>query len=333
MPSSGIEVNAELQQKWNALRLDTNVNYIIINIENMEKFSLVTSGSSSDPTQTAQGLIQDKEPAYILIRANPEKFYIVFYVPLGSKNALKMVYSSSLNALKSGLGTDYLVSEIYITAKNELNPKSLENSTAIIDRTILMTQQEQLQQDAAYSTVGNFETEAKISADLPIKTSQAAQNAINELKSGAISTVAFTLNTTTEELEVFVKGNLTPEQVQAQMQPKTPSFIYFKYNHTNPNTSSPATIGFFIYYCPTSAPVKSKMFHSSAKAVVIKVLESNGLPKESGFEADSPTEVNTEHLMKTIYPPSQQVTRVAKPVPPHLRRKQGGSPMSPISPQ
>jgi hypothetical protein len=321
MPSSGIEVSPQLNQQWNTLRKDGSTNYILMGIQNMESFVINQSGNSSDPCNAAQQFLT-KEPAYILIRATDEKFYIVFFVPLGCRNAPKMVYSSSLNALKSGLGTDYLVSEVYITEINELVQLTLERSTHTIDRVAMMTQQEQLQFDAAYSTVGTLETESKMTSDLPVKVSTAAQEAIDAVKNKQAKTVALTLNTDTEELEVLTKGNQTPEQLQTELTLKTPSFIFFNYNSIDPNTQDENTTGFFVYYCPQGAPIKSKMFHSSAKAVVIKLFESHGLPRKAGFEADSVTDINTEAIMKTIYPPSQQSTRVAKPLPPHLRRKQ-----------
>lgn len=323
MPSSGIEVSPELIQEWTVLREnEKEINYILLTIENLEKFVIIKSGSAADPAAAARELLQDKEPCYILIRASPQKFYIVFYVPLTSKNALKMVFSSSLNALKSGLGTDFIISENYITAKPELTQNLLTKSTEPVDKIAAMTINEQLYMDAAYSRIGAFETESKIAADLPVKVSPDCSNTLNALKSGQISSAVFTLNTSTEELEVISQGNDTPEQLQAKLDTKTPAFIFFNYPYTNPETQTTTKVGFFIYYCPIAAPIKSKMFHSSAKSPVIKVLEAYEMKKEHGFEADQASELTTEHINNVINPPSAVVTRVAKPLPPHLRRKQ-----------
>jgi twinfilin-like protein len=325
MPDSGIEISPEVSQKWNALREDLSINFIQFGIADLSRFEIVASGSSTSPIEHAQSLL-DAEPSYILVRSQhqPQKFFIASYVPQNAKVRFKMIYSSSFNSLKHGLGTDYLQAELFITEKGELTKEALDKTTHVVNKVQLMTQQEQLQHDANYSHVGSLETHSKIGVDVPIQTNPAADSAIEQLKHQKVSMVVFNLDPTTELLGVTYQGNDNFDAIQSKLEPKAPAFIYSQYKNTNPESQQQETTGVFIYYCPQSAPVKSKMFHSSAKAVVVKLLDLHGLPKQFGFEAAEASEVSDEHVLKTIYPPSQQVTRVAKPLPPHLRRKQQG---------
>lgn len=323
MPGSGITLSSDLTQKWNSLRSDVSVTYVKFVIVDDERFDIAESSTTEDPITAARNGLAEKEPSYAVVRSKEDntKFHILFYVPLNSRVAKKMIYSSSLSALKLGLGTDYLISELYLTEAKECTPEAIANSTKSIEKYNLLTQQEQLQHASAYSSVGTLETHSKISVDLPVKVSNDAQNALNQLQSGAISTVLFGLHIETEVLEVLEQGNLSLDEVQQKLTPTQPAYIFSRFSHQHPETQETVVNNIFIYYCPNKAPLKQKMFFSSAKSIVVKILEQHNLAKESGYEANEPTEISIEEALKTIYPPTTERKKFSKPLPPNRRRK------------
>lgn len=323
MPVSGITLTPEVLTQWNGLRLNTNVNHVQIGVVN-EQFTILTSGAESNPEQLQQ-LLAPADATYLLIRIAPsaEKFFIVFYVPLKCKVANKMIYSSSLNGLKNGLGTDYLQAELYITEQKELTQTLLSRALEKVDNTKAMTYTELLAIESAKASIG-LATSARVSVDLLVRTTQKSQDAFAQLQSGAINTAIFTVCPDTQDLDVTHTGNYTAmNQIQAQLNDTQPVFVFMKYNHQNPTTQEQASKNIFVYYCPNKAHVKLKMIYSSAKAELLKLLNSvEILQRDFGYEASEAHEVNDDNTMKTIYPPSQKIERVAKPMAPHLRRKQ-----------
>eukprot|EP00461_Guttulinopsis_vulgaris_P001438 UN01438 len=186
-----------------------------------------------------------------------------------------------------------------------------------------MTYTELLAEDSKKATIG-LETQSRVSVDLLVTMTPSASTAFEKLQSGAANTVFFTVNADNQDLEVIQTGTYqNMAQVQTLLTETQPCFIYMKYTHTNPETNESATKNILIYYCPNKAPVKLKMIYSSAKSELLKLLNAiPALARDYGFEASETQEVSDDNTMKTIYPPSQQIVRVAKPVAPHLRRKQ-----------
>jgi len=316
MSLSGIVVNHDTTKQFHTLRGDSSVSHVKINI-NDETFQIVSVGKSTDnPLAAAAAELEPKKPAYILVRTpkSQEKFYVVFYVPMNARVHDKMIYSSSLNSLKLGLGSDNLAGDFYINDAAECNEAELYKSVHTVSRADAMTFGERLALDSHIEVATNMATEAKVVADLPVQVHASVHSALAGFKDSTVNAILFKLNPDTEELEIDTKGTFDIDAISTQLGSE-PRFILAHFTATDGATGATQAVNCFVYYCPEQAKIKTRMFYSATKSVVMKMLDNSGIPRQVNFEASEPADVTNEVVNDSVFPKKAERVVQSKPKP------------------
>lgn len=216
MHQTGIVMSEEVSRRWNVARLDRNTSYVKMNISN-DTFVIQSVGcggaSTEDFFKAAAAELKPQQAAYVPVRAAPDsdKFILVFFMPNNARVHDKMIYAASLSSFKQAIGTDNLAGEMSIQLSEECTPAEFKLVNHVHKKTELFTMNEILAYEALYSSQQGLENESKVSVDLPINVAPDAIALMNQIKAGQVKAANFSLNISTEVLEVAEKANSAEE--------------------------------------------------------------------------------------------------------------------------
>jgi len=323
MHTSGIHVSESLKHEFADARIDPNCLYLTFNIKNdaFEKIGHGVrhhSGSGEADFAEIQKALKDDKPAYVVARApnNVEKWILIFFMPEGSTVRDRMVYASSLNLLKDGLGTSYFLSAGFnISKKEECTLKEYEENKKETNEHEILTSDELMKMEsetASHLAMGNVKVSAIM--DLPIKSSEDTLAAIQSVGNKSVSTVILYLDQQTELLLSEKKGNFNFDQITSFLSTSEPRFVLQSFPHEQ--DGKPVHAFVFIYYCPEDCKPRLKMMYSSSKAFVIKLCDKCGVQITKNIELSEMKEINEGSVMDELYPQvsvKKQFKKAAKP--------------------
>jgi twinfilin-like protein len=309
MHGSGIEVDEKLKGEWAALGDD--VAFVRVEIED-DKFNKVEegkqAGSWDDNWAAVQATLKPSAPCYILLREEKgPKWVFMPYVPDSSHVRKKMLYASSQGALKRGLGGNQIAKDYYITTAKECTAEGFNKSDEAVDREQMMTYDEQDAWNAHTESHLAMDDKAQAIVGVPIDITEDALAAIKGVGSGH-NTVVLGVKGDSEELSKFDSGDFTLEDVGKTLPENEPRYIFHAFTAENNETSN-----VFIYYCPGKAPPRARMFYSTCKANVLKVIENLGLGETKRLECDMISEVSTQEVQSQLYPVVVEKKKISKP--------------------
>jgi len=282
---SGIKVDDDLKKDFASIQQDSKVLYVEIRVKD-DKFIKGVSGSGSADEKAwavLQNLLKPRTPTYIVTRAGaPDgKWVLIFYVPEDSLVKEKMIYASSVSALKEGLGSNLFANEFAISTAKECNAQEFNVSTHKFAKEDIMTTSETLKQEAKdLSSKEASDTKQQAMADIPLAVSDDATKELAKLKAGAIDLVVLSIDMKTEilqhcavslttkiSLDDIIKGGYLPE--------KEPRYLIYRYAHLYEEKQQSSIV--FLYYCPDIATPRNKMTYSAMKQNVSRIAENAGI--------------------------------------------------------
>jgi len=317
MHRSGITVSEELKQAFSESgTAHTGLLKIQLKDENFVLVHKAAQAAALDSgLASAQAVLEEKSACYVLVKPeNEDKWTMISFVPENAPVRDKMVYAASRAALKEGLGATSFSVDFFCSHKNECDMKHYLGAqrSDVIDHNILtaaeLTKREAHAESMKAMSFGKVKMTAI--ADVPIQVSPEAQQYLQGFASKAHAAVLLTLDGQ-ETLQGVPLAKGAPEEVAAKFTDSAPSYALFNFAHEN--ESKQAAPGIFVYYCPDKAAPRQKMFYSSCKSMVLKVLEATGIQPEKRLEISDPKELTSQYVMDELYPKNAEKKGHAKP--------------------
>jgi len=250
------------------------------------------------------------------VEGEVDKWLLVFYVPDNSKVRQKMLYASSSSALKQGLGAPKFLVDFALSDSKECTLENYKHSIAEVHEDSVLTWQEKEAKEAAFESHISM-SEVKVSAvvGVNIPVSEEAVEAIKGLKAGKHDTVIFILNAESEILGCSPPSNLTIEEITSKHFPeREPRYVLHRFKHDSEGSAAEKDV--FIYYCPDKAKPRLRMFYSTAKANVLKLLATLELAPPKNVECSLPAEISHDVILAELYPKVVTKQNFAKPTRP-----------------
>jgi len=315
---SGVQVSEELRKQFINAGNNTDLLYVKIAIKD-ETFIFVSEGKRTGNLKSDFAALQKelvlKEPCYVVMRVEgePDKWLLVFFVPDNSQVRLKMLYASSNSSLKQGLGGAKFVADFALSDPKDCTIENYTHSTAEVHEDQVMTWQEKEAKEAAFEQhIAMSEVKVSAVVGVPIPVADEALEAIKGLKAGKHDTVIFVLNPETEVLGCSQPANLTIDQITANHFPeREPRYALHRFKHDVDGVSTVKDV--FIYYCPDKAKPRLRMFYSTAKANVLKILAQLELEAPKNVECSLPNEISHESILIELYPKAEVKSTFKKP--------------------
>jgi len=284
-----------------------------------ESFSLVSkSGQAADleaGLKAVQSIMEEKAAAYFVLKpATEDKWLMLFYVPDGAPVRDKMMYAASRAALKEGLGASSFTVDFFVSQKSECDLAHYLGSQRpdTLDKNVL-TAEEVIKREAheeSLKAMSFGKVKMTAIADIPIQISAEAQQILLSFAAKSVTSALLNLDAS-ETIQSIPLPKAIPEDIATKLSDSMPSYVLFYFNHEA--DSKQASTPVFVYYCPDKAVPRQKMFYSSCKSMVLKLLENSGIIAEKRLEISDPKELTTQFVMDELYPKATEKKAIAKP--------------------
>lgn len=313
MHGSGIEVDDTFTTEWS--QLGAKVASLKITIAD-EKFRIVsqiaTTGSWNNDWEAMVATLaaEPKECCYNVIRSETDqtKFVFVPFVPDRAAVRKKMLFASSQGALKAGMGSAKFEKDFYVTTPGECGLDEYRASLAAAEGQEVMTFDEQQAYDShmeSHMAMGDTSTQAIVG--VPIDLSDDLLKAIKAINSSNC-TVVMGVEGNGEVLQCIDASNDTLDKAASKLPGDQPRYILHEFTASSGDKSL-----VFIYYCPSKAKPRARMFYSTCKSNVLLVFDKLGLEEPKRIECDSPSEISQEEIQNTLFPPIEVKEKMSKP--------------------
>jgi len=256
MHRSGIKVDEDLKKDFASAQQDSKVLYIEIGIqsESFKKRSIVNGAVDNKSWGVLASALKSQTPTYLVTRVGASaanKWLLIFYVPEDSVVREKMVYASSVSALKEGLGGNlFSQSDYSISSPKECTAEGLAQSLKVFSKDEIMTSNETAKQEAKdQSSKEAAETKQQAMADIPLVVDDEASKEIGKLKEGKIDLVVLAIDAKTEVLHH--KGSAQKISVDeiakstVHLPANEPRYLLYRYAHSFEDKTQ-TSIVFFI---------------------------------------------------------------------------------------
>ncbi|SCZ90058.1 BZ3500_MvSof-1268-A1-R1_Chr9g10693 [Microbotryum saponariae] len=299
--ASGIVPSKDLLDTWaNALGPDSPARIIKIVIDQETLISAAqvdAQGSDEQDFELLGPLGEDESPCFLLYRnRTPESWLFISYVPDASPVRSKMLYASSRQSFVRALGDSRFSSSIFASTKDELTFAAYRNHLKAQQSSAPLTAREQEIADIkAAEAKERREGDTSENANQPRSMLDLSGSTEGTSADGKKAGTGWS-DEAAELIKTFAAGDKeivelrieeeriipSPEQPSSLALPKdAPCFTFYKH--------SAGTV--FIYSCPSTSPIKSRMIYASSFHSVRTKASNLGVDVSKRLETSSPEEI------------------------------------------
>ncbi|SAM02438.1 hypothetical protein [Absidia glauca] len=321
---SGIKVTDELAKTFAEAVANGDVRILRVSIVNETMVCTATEkveGSFDEDYNKVESHLEDKTPAYILVRTDERtsgmeyNWILLCYVPDDAKVRDKMLYASTKATLTKELGDSKFSDSIYGTKKSEFSHDGYKKHLAHKNADAPLTQRERELAEikaAEAQTVSDYQgtsTRKTYAPGLAFPLTDPAIEALQALKQDKASRphnfVSLSLNKETIELDDASDVNV--KDLKNKINAGAPRFTFYVLEHQHQGESKEAIV--FIYTCPPSSKIREKMLYSSSKANVITGATNKAdITVLKKFETSDASDVTEDYLTDDLYPVTRSTT-------------------------
>jgi twinfilin len=268
--------------------------------------------------------IEKDVPCYLLYRLdvkseNGYAWMLITWIPDIATIRQKMIYASTKSTLKLEFGGSNLKEEYHATTPEEMTFAGYQkNKLSMAAPTPLTAREEEINE------LRRTEIKADVSVDSRHQTlggincpiSEAALQAINDLKRGAYNYLQFHIELDKEEIHITKADNIDVHKLSSQVPTDHARFHIFLFKHSYDGDYLESFV--FVYSMPGyNCSVKERMMYSSSKAPFLDTINSLGVDITKRLEIDDASELSEENLIDEIHPKKMlHKQQFAKPAPP-----------------
>lgn len=327
MHASGIRVDDAAKSAFVEASADASTLFLRYRISNDTFVRADTGKLASDNEPVAnwaalRGALSQTatEPCFLVTRSvnrEPGKWLLIFFMPEGCTVRDRMVYASSASALKEGLGEgNFEATTFNISKIEECSGEEYEAAGRSMSHDELLTLDEKEKRDGELAShLAMSSTRAQAIVGLPIKASEESIEAMANVIKGTPTAVILSLSPDTEELQVQESGDYTFEQLQGKLPSDEPRYVLNYFSHEHDGKQINALV--FVYYCPDDIKAKLKMFYSTCKQVVVRIIDERlGGEVTKSIELGEKHELSTAAVLDDLYPQTSVKKTFKKPARP-----------------
>jgi len=325
--SSGISVSPALLDVFSsASRSDSGLRIIQVQIVNETSLDVVkqvepVNSHWEKDFDLVPPILNEKEACYVLLRTDEKNdagsslWYILCYVPDKCKVRDKMVYAASRSNLKSGLGDNNFVDEIFGTVGADFSSAGFsawkQHQEAELPLTELEIQKNEEIEQGLFK--GGAGTSTAYVHCIAFPADQDLLDALDSFVSGKFNYVQVGIDPTNERVTLSESNNLEIGEVPSHFPTNEPRFHFYRWSHDYEGEHFDSVV--YCYSCPSS-PVKLRMLYSTSKSNVAGIAESKGITVDCKLEITNGPEFNESDITTILHPPkSESKKSFAKPKP------------------
>jgi len=187
------------------------------------------------------------------------------YCPDKSKVRDKMIYASTRSNLRSQLGDDFFVDEIFGTVPGDFNTQGYKAHVRHKESDAPLTREEEkIKEDREQGIFvgGGGGTGSAYSHGVAFPIDDAVNSAMDQFVNGGVNYVQLTIDVDAERILLCHSQNISVDDLANYLPNDEPRFHFFKCDHEHEGENISSTL--YIYSCPdgsngtVSAPVKNE---------------------------------------------------------------------------
>lgn len=276
-----------------------------------------------------QAEIEPDVPCYIIYRLDVKTaegafaWMLISWIPDISTIRQKMIYASTKSTLKLEFGGSYLKEEYHATTPDEITFAGYQQNKASMAAPTPLTRAEEekneLRRTEIKTDVG-IDSRHQTLSGINCPISDAALQAIHDLKRGSYNYLQFHIELDKEEIHITKAATIDVNKLSVQVPSDHARFHIFLFKHSYDGDWLESYV--FIYSMPGyNCSVKERMLYSSSKAPFLNAIEGLGLEITKRLEVDDAAELSEDNLIDEIHPKKMlHKTQFAKPAPPSKNR-------------
>lgn len=273
--------------------------------------------------------IEQDVPCYILYRLDTKTaegafaWLLISWIPEIGTIRQKMIYASTKSTLKLEFGGSYLKEEYHATTPEEITYAGYQRNKLVMAAPTPLTQREEelkeLRRSEIKTDVG-VETRHQTLSGINCPISDAAVQAIKDLKRGAYNYLQFNIDLEKEEIHISKADNIDVHKLSVQVPSDHARFHIFLFKHSYDGDWQESLV--FIYSMPGyNCSVRERMMYSSSKAPFLDTLQGLGIEITKKLEVDDAAELSEDNLVEELHPKKMlHKQQFAKPAPPSKNR-------------
>lgn len=273
--------------------------------------------------------IEQDVPCYLLYRLDTKTaeggycWMLITWIPDIATIRQKMIYASTKSTLKLEFGGSYLKEEFHATAPEEITFAGYQRNKVSMSAPTPLTRREEemneLRRSEVKTDVG-VDTRHQTLSGINCPISEAALQAIHDLKRGSYNYLQFHIELDREEIHITKADNIDVHKLSSQVPNDHARFHIFQFKHSYDGDWLESFV--FIYSMPGyNCSVKERMMYSSSKAPFLDTIQSLGVEITKRLEVDDAAELSEENLIDEIHPKKMlHKSQFAKPAPPSKNR-------------
>jgi twinfilin-like protein len=310
MARANLEITIELREAFSAAQRGLEVRAVQVLIADERLVpgeSFLRSGSAEDDFNTLlPSTVQEDSACLILFCLSDEvnergslEWILIAWVPDNCPVRDKMLYTSSREDVKKGLGLAFFVSDYYANDRTDFSFELYQNHTNrhenqfLTEKEVFMKTELHNEVDMTNAMIIGNTMKASGMNMVPFQLDAELQTLIPTFQTGSIQFVECMVNEETETIESLSSTSLSePLPIGHLISNEEGRFILYAHTPTNKT--------FFIYSCPENTPVRSKMILSTAKSTFLALCETNfGLSFDFSIEIGGGNEAD-EYVTFTV---------------------------------
>jgi len=256
------------------------------------------------------------------------QFYILRHVPDNAPVRAKMLSSSTISTLKTSLGSNYFIDDIFGSSVDDFSAKGFSEYLKHKNASAPMTAMEELTAEEIERGVfaGGAGTSSAYAHGVAFPVDDAVLHALDSLKNGQCNYVQIGVNVDNERIIHFLSETVAIDDCKKKIPLNEPRFHFFNWEHEHEGETITSLI--FCYSCvlsgakgQISAPVKQRMLYSTSKANVASVAESRGLTIACKLEVNSADEFSAAEILPVLHPAKAEAKKTFNKPKPQGGRK------------
>ncbi|KAK4057131.1 Twinfilin-1 [Microbotryomycetes sp. JL221] len=308
---SGIRPSDQLLEAWSQTLSSADTRLIKLAIEQeqvVEKSRHDVQGSFEDDFSlfNDDNIVDVTEPAYYLYRLEPStdsQWIFYSFVPDEAPVRSKMLYASSRTTCARLLGDQRFITNLFATTRKELtheayvaHDKSQQADVPMSEREKEMQQIQQAEakerregtfadptRGRSMLDSGNSATSSGAGAAIGLPWSDEAEDCARKIVEDEIDQAQFEI-----DKERIIPVSLSPTSLS--LPSSSPSYTIYRH--------SKGIV--FIYCCPASSPIKSRLVYSSSASAAVSHAKSLGIDIIKKLETSDPDEVTDEYILQEL---------------------------------
>jgi len=267
------------------------------------------------------GILNEKQACYVLLRTDETNqqgsslWYILCYVPDKCRVRDKMVYASSRANLKTGLGANNIIDEIFGTTGADFSSAGFvswkKHQEAEVPLTDLEVQKNEEIEQGLFK--GGAGTSSAYVHGVSFPAEQDVLDALEAFVNQKFNYLQIGIDVTNERIALRETATVEIGDVPSHCPTNEPRFHFYRWSHDYEGEHFDSVV--YCYSCPSS-PVKLRMLYSTSKANVAGLAEAKGIAVDCRLEITNGPEFNEEDIHSIVHPPKAEAKKTfAKPKP------------------